>query len=108
MNSTTHTAAGTDNLPALSKAPRIHFPTEEEKKAVIDEFIASQRVMRKERRAAVDVAALALPRLCEVMHVRTGQSYKVRALLYSLWNGKPASASELMNLDWDIRKDVCA
>jgi len=39
---------------------------------------------------------------------KTGQGYKLRALLYSLWNGKPASLFEIVALDFEIRQDLCA
>jgi len=42
-----------------------------------------------------------------VMTHRTGQGYKLRALLYSLYNGKPASLLEALGLDWCIRQDLC-
>lgn len=61
-----------------------------------------------ERRQACLVAAQALKRLVDVLRARTGQSYKVRALLYSLYNGQPASLLEIVNLDWEIRKDLVA
>jgi hypothetical protein len=34
---------------------------------------------------------------------KTGQGYKLRALLYSLWNGKPASLLEIVTLDRNLR-----
>ena len=45
-----------------------------------------------------------LTRLTEVCLHKTGQGYKVRALLYSLWNGQPASLLEVVSLDWQIRR----
>lgn len=71
------------------------------------EFVRSQNLIQQERRKAVEAARPALERLCEVMKDRSGQPYKVRNILYGLWNGKPCSIIELLNLDWDIRKDVC-
>jgi len=38
----------------------------------------------------------------------TNQSYHLRALLYSLWNGQPTSLLEIVSLDWDLRKDLLA
>jgi hypothetical protein len=37
------------------------------------------------------------------MRHKTGQSYKVRSLLYSLWNGKPASLLDILSIDRDLR-----
>ena len=47
-----------------------------------------------------------LNKLVRVCGHKTGQSYKVRALLYSLWNGKPASLLELVTLDAEIKIGV--
>jgi hypothetical protein len=41
--------------------------------------------------------------LVQVCSHKTGQGYKLRALLYSLWNGKPASLLELVCLDGELR-----
>ena len=92
----------------MSKSCLINPPTEEENKAVLDEFFEEDRKRRNEGREAVTTALPALDRLCEVMRGRSGQPYKVRALLYSLWNGQPASLVEVVGLDWEIKKDLCA
>lgn len=34
---------------------------------------------------------------------KTGQSYKLRGLLYSLWNGQPYSLLEIITLDQSLR-----
>lgn len=86
----------------------INPPTKEENEAALDEFFAEQRRMKAERSEAVKSAIPALERLLETFPQRTGQSYKIRSLLYSLWNGKAASLSDVLNLDWDLRKDLCA
>ena len=57
---------------------------------------------------AVKRAQPALKRLCQVMRHTTGQSYKVRSLLYSLWNGRPASLLQVVDLDFALRADLCA
>lgn len=88
--------------------PVIHFPTAEENEAALAEFFGAQRKLNDEGRAAVDVARPALVRLCEVLRGRSGQPYKLRALLWSLYNGQPASLIEIVCLDWQIRKDLCA
>jgi hypothetical protein len=87
---------------------QIHIPTEEENKAAIQEFVAEQRALRLQRMELARLAHPALARLVQVCAVQTGQSYHVRALLYSLWNGQPASLSDVLHLDNSIRLDVCA
>lgn len=47
-----------------------------------------------------------LSALVKVCSNKTGQSYKVRSLIYSLWNGKPASLLNLITLDNEIRCNV--
>ena len=41
------------------------------------------------------------------MQNETGQSYKLRRLLYSLWNGKPAPLISILELDYTLRTDLC-
>ena len=41
-----------------------------------------------------------------VCAAKTGQSYKLRALLFSAWNGKPTSLLELTGLDWAIKTNL--
>jgi len=65
-----------------------------------------QRLHALERREACEFAAPALARLVEIFKHRSGQPYKLRSLLYSLWNGKPTSLVEIVGLDWEIRKDL--
>lgn len=89
-------------------APVIHFPTEAEEKEAFARFIGTQKAIRAEHRAAALAALPALKRLVEAMLVRTGQSYKVRGLLFSLWNGKPAKLNDTLCLDWALKRDVCA
>lgn len=79
-----------------------------ERQAAIESFIAAQRIARKERAEAVNIARPALARLIETFPQRTNQSYHLRNLLYSLWNGKPTSLSNVLNLDWSLRKDFNA
>jgi len=87
---------------------RLDEPTAEEREAALQSFGAAIRQTTTERRAAAELAVPALGRLCEVMAAQTGQSYKVRDLLYSLWNGQPAELLEIVALDWAIRRDLCA
>lgn len=53
-----------------------------------------------------DHANTALNRLVAVCRHGTGQGYKLRALLYSLWNGKPASLLEVRALDSQLKMDL--
>lgn len=86
----------------------IQLPNPEEESKELEAAFAQMRAHTIEHRKAATEALLAMGRLAEVMRGRSGQPYKVRALLYSLWNGKPADVSDLLNLDWQIRKDICA
>jgi hypothetical protein len=86
----------------------IHIPTEADNKTALDDFFGQIRQMKAERNAAVTAARPALDRLVATFQAQTGQSYKIRALLYSLWNGKPASLSEVLCLDWSLRQDLVA
>ncbi len=48
----------------------------------------------------------ALDRLVPVLSGRSGQSYKLRGILFSMWNGQPFSWNEIVSMDTDIRKDL--
>lgn len=77
--------------------------------AQLEKDFARMRTELDERRVAAINGRAALARLCrEVLTGRSGQCYKVRNILFGLWNGKPCSIIELLNLDWAIRKDLCA
>jgi len=91
----------------MSKSIHIHIPTEEENNAAMAEFITQQKQLRDQRREHARAAHPALARLVHVCTGMSGQSFKVRALLYSLWNGQPADLSEVLNLDLNVRADVC-
>ena len=56
---------------------------------------------------AAIAARPALHRLIEVCRHQTGQSYHVRNLLYSLWNGRATSLLDVLHLDYPIREDLC-
>jgi len=60
-----------------------------------------------QQRAAVQLARPALKRLVDVMRHKTGQGYKLRALLYSLWNGMPTTLNDVCGLDHQLRQDLC-
>ena len=71
-----------------------------------NELFAAMRRNRDEQLEHVKEATAALDRLVAVMRTRCGQAYKLRALLYSLYNGKAASLLDVVCLDWALRKDL--
>ena len=83
-------------------------PDPTETKAALETFGVTLLRIREERRASVPPAQAALARLITAMAAKSGQSYHLRALLYSAWNGQPADLSNLLCLDWDLRKDLLA
>jgi len=65
--------------------------------------------MQEHRRLAkldAEIGIIALERLLPVLSGRSGQSYKVRGILYSLWNGQPFSWLEFVGLDRSIKQDL--
>ena len=90
------------------RGPRIHFPTPEEEEALRQEFLQELKVLTGERVEADSKALPAMERLAEVLNGRSGQPYKLRSILWSLYNGKPTSLVEVVGLDWAIRKDLVA
>lgn len=72
-----------------------------------EEIINAQNARFAERGEAAVKALPALDRLARILQGRSGQPYKLRGLLYSLYNGKPFSLLEIVGLDWDIRQDLC-
>lgn len=90
-----------------SRVP-VHPAADSEQEDTLADFFAEERRKNQERREAVAAARPALERLCQVMQERSGQPYKVRALLYSLWNGEATGLIDVLGLDWQIRKDICA
>lgn len=72
------------------------------------EQLTQERNNRLEMREAVAKAIPAMARLAEVLKGRSGQPYRLRGLLFSLWNGKPFSVLEIVGFDWAIRKDLAA
>lgn len=66
------------------------------------------KAQRGERQQFAENAFPALQRLVSAMSAKTGQGYKLRALLFSLWSGKPAELNEVLCLDWPLRKDFAA
>lgn len=98
MSVTIHEALGADD----DEVP------EERTLAVLSSFGAHLRETRVKQLAAIEAAVPALERLVQVCVHCTGQSYKVRHLLYSLWNGQAASLLEIVALDWAIKEDLLA
>jgi uncharacterized protein YukE len=74
----------------------------------VQEFFSRLKAQQRERAALVQPAVEALDRLVACCAGASGQSYKLRALLFSLWNGKPAELLETVSLDWTLKKDFCA
>ena len=88
-----------------------HDITEAEREAALKEFVAAVRTAAIEIDASVDAAKPALAQLAAaVAGHNNGQALRVRALLISLYTGGSALAdvSDLMALDWPLRKDLCA
>jgi hypothetical protein len=90
-----------------SGGPVIHFLTEEEEQALVTKSLADLAHIRRRQRAAALGGREALAKLVEVLRANhhTGQPYKVRALLFSLWNGKPVDLTETLNLDWELKQN---
>ena len=74
----------------------------------VRQALARIRAKNTEQLAAIERANQGLLRLVDVMRHQTGQGYKLRGLLYSLWNGQPTSLLEIVTLDYELRKDLLA
>lgn len=87
-------------------------PSEEtERKAALDEFFAAVRTAAREADAAVTTAKPALERLASAITGHDhGQAIRARAILISLYTGGTvlADVSDLLTLDWSLRRDLCA
>jgi hypothetical protein len=75
---------------------------------ILDEFFAGERASRRAIAAALPAAREGICRIAEACAHKTGQSYHLRALLFSLWNGKPTRLIEIVNLDQALRMDLLA
>ena len=73
----------------------------------LNQVFAESRERRRRHGEAAAIAGPALGRLLEVCRHKTGQSYHVRNLLYSLWNGHATSLLDVLHLDYPIREDLC-
>ena len=80
----------------------------EEDDAHLREFFGGLQKMAAERMLAVEAARPALARLVTACLAKSGQGYKLRAMLFSLWNGKSADLSDTLSLDWALKQDFCA
>ena len=87
---------------------KINTPTDQENADALKEYVARAKEVRRKCVINASLAHPALARLVEVCRNRTGQGYKLRSLLYSLWNGQSASLSAVLNLDHELREDFCA
>lgn len=72
------------------------------------EFGRQMRETRASQREAIALAVPALERLVKVCAARTGQSYTLRGLLYSLWNGQPVGLVDVVTLDFSLKRDFAA
>jgi hypothetical protein len=82
-----------------------------ERAAVLREFLDLIRTAKTESDVAVVAAKPALARIaCSVVGHDHGQALRVRAILRSIYSGGSilADVSDLMALDWSLRKDLCA
>lgn len=70
------------------------------------ELLKKLHAQREENGNKVLLGIEALERLLPVLAGRSGQSYTVRGILFSLWNGEPYSWLEVVSLDTVIRKDL--
>ena len=88
--------------------PLIDYPTKDEVRQQLAETFAKMKDNHAEHRLAAVNAREALPRLIHVLHGRSGQSFKLRRLLFSMWSGTPgADLSDVVCFDWEIRRDLC-
>lgn len=94
--------------PASPESDQLCFADPIESQAAIADSLRRIAAMQREHAEAAQFARPALERLVKAMRGGTGQSYKIRRLLFSLWNGKPADLSDVLCLDWPLRKDVSA
>ncbi len=74
----------------------------------LKEFYAKQGRISIHRAQAVSEAVKELPLLVQACAGRSGQSFYIRGILFSLWNGKPADLSDVLNLDWELKVALCA
>jgi hypothetical protein len=84
---------------------------ETERQAALDELFAAVRTAAREADDAVTAAKPALERLASAIAGHDhGQAIRARAILISLYTGGTvlADVSDLLALDWSLRRDLCA
>lgn len=92
----------------LEPAPPLAESRADSKRSnTVEELLAAQKRLQEQRAHAATDAALRLPMLVDACACKTGQSYIIRALLFSLWNGKPVDLSDTLRLDWELKKSLC-
>lgn len=81
--------------------------TQEEDSEAVKAALDRMRQVNAARRAAAICGLGALHRILGVLRENhdTGQPYKLRKLLFSLWNGKPADLTDTLGLDWELKQD---
>lgn len=84
---------------------------EADRKAALAEFFSAVRASAQEADNAVSAAKPALDRLASAIAGHDhGQAIRTRAILISLYTGGTvlADVSDLLSLDWSLRRDLCA
>ncbi|AHF94143.1 hypothetical protein OPIT5_06390 [Opitutaceae bacterium TAV5] len=84
---------------------------EADRKAALNEFFAAVRTAAREADDAVTAAKPALERLASAIAGHDhGQAVRARSILISLYTGGTmlADVSDLLALDWTLRRDLCA
>lgn len=78
------------------------------KQAIFAEFFGRIAAVEEEQRQIIEYAVPALERLVQACRDNrvSGQILKIRALLYSAWNGQATELNEILCLDWVLKKDL--
>ena len=74
----------------------------------LKQFFQHAKQCMDEQPAAAQAGLAALPRLVKACCHKGDTSYRLRGLLYSLFNGHPANLNDIQCLDWSLRKDLAA
>ena len=91
------------NLPPEAIVFTDRLYTKEEQRASVLWTLEQQRKERAEIEKTVPDALAAMTRLVAACAHKTGQSYHLRSMLYSLWNGRATRLVEIVNLDRELR-----
>ena len=81
----------------------VHQDTPAERLDALRQFGAKLKLQRMADAVRAEQAQGSLKLLIQAMGYKTGQSYYLRSLLYSLWNGKAAKLINVLNLDRELR-----